>query len=96
MSVVYNEVIIQTFAEKLYQQADRIVATYFIIGLLIGGIVGAIAKDALNSGILVIVFPVLGAAIGYSIASPKAFILRLQAQIALCQVQIERNTRTKL
>jgi hypothetical protein len=30
--------------------------------------------------------------VGYSLAQDKAFQLKLQAQVALCQVQIELNT----
>ena len=46
-------------------------------GALIGGSIGAL---------------VLGL-IAFSLGQQKAFALRLQAQVALCQVQIEANTR---
>ena len=35
----------------------------------------------------------IGAAIGYSMGSTRAFRLKLEAQIALAQVEIEANTR---
>jgi hypothetical protein len=38
---------------------------------------------------------ILGGAMGYAIGTEKAFTLRLQAQVALCQVQIEANTRAQ-
>jgi uncharacterized membrane protein YeaQ/YmgE (transglycosylase-associated protein family) len=96
MSISYNEKIIESFADKLYQMADRIVLTYVVIGLLVGGILGAIASELSSNSIMTLLLAVIGAGIGYAIASPKAFLLRLQAQISLCQVQIERNTRPQM
>jgi hypothetical protein len=40
-----------------------------------------------------IVIVAAGALAGYVLGSSRAFALRLQAQTALCQVEIERNTR---
>ena len=37
----------------------------------------------------------IGAGLGFYLGQQKAFILKLQAQTALCQAQIERNTRSK-
>lgn len=45
---------------------------------------------------MIVVTTVLCALIGWSVGSDKAFALRLQAQILLCQLQIERNTRAAL
>jgi hypothetical protein len=44
---------------------------------------------------LAFVLGILGAVSGYSRGRDKAFHLKLEAQVALCQVQIEVNTRSE-
>ncbi len=44
-------------------------------------------------GAITIIGVVLGGAIGYVWETQRTFILKLQAQTALCQVKIEENTR---
>ncbi len=39
---------------------------------------------------------VIGGGIGYVVGQQRAFWFRLQAQLALCQAQIEENTRLKV
>jgi hypothetical protein len=46
--------------------------------------------------VLVIILGVIAGFIGRSGAHAKAWALRLEAQTALCQVQIEENTRPKV
>jgi len=41
----------------------------------------------------VIIVALVGAVLGYLVGNDRAFALRLMAQTALCQMQIERNTR---
>ncbi len=50
-------------------------------GYTIGEIIGAIL-----GGVILGIF-------GYSMGTQKAFQLKLQAQTAICQVQIEKNTQ---
>lgn len=85
----YDENIIQEFAAKLYDQAQLIVFMYTVGAALIGGLGGYFVADG---GGAVVGALVLGA-IGYGVGSSRAFVLKLTAQTALCQVQIERNTR---
>ena len=40
-----------------------------------------------------IVFAIFTGALGYGMGREKAFLIKLQAQIALCQAKIEENTR---
>jgi len=93
--MVYDARVIVTFAEQLYKQAGSIVLTYAIIGLLAGFGLGYVLSGAL--GIHPLVEPALGAlvvaAVAYTIGRQRAFALKLQAQMALCQVQTEANTR---
>ena len=85
----YDGAIIREYASKLYARAawNLFLFPVFLGGL--GGIAGGVWRDrdwglgGLIAGVLV----------GYYIASQRAFQLRLLAQSALCQVQIEENTR---
>lgn len=89
----YNSKIIYEMAEKLYKKANSIVTTYTVAGVLILGILGILGMTAI--AILPLITAVLGGIIGFLIGQEKAFELKLQAQIALCQVRIEENTRTE-
>lgn len=84
----YDPKVIVEFATRLYSRASSIIATYT------GILVGAGAGGAIGHGPGALIGAVVIGAIGYSVGSEKAFQYRLQAQTALCQVQIETNTRT--
>lgn len=96
-SVPYDSAIIQKFADRLYKQAASIIATYTVVGVFLGLGLGALlllaAKAKLNADIVTVIAAVAGGIIGYSRGTERAFSLRLQAQTALCQAQIEQNTR---
>ena len=94
----YDPAVINEFADRLYAQAKSIIATLTVLfgflGLVFGGGVGAVlarGADGTMSGALV--GALLGGLIGYVIGRERAFVLKLQAQTALCQVQIESNSR---
>jgi hypothetical protein len=90
----YDEDIIQVAADALYARAASIVTSYTVIGVILGLIVGAFFANGTSiGGLSVIVGAVIGGYIGWWQAQGAAFMLRLQAQTALCQVQIEKNTR---
>ncbi len=99
--VSYDRAVIQELAERLYARAQRIIVVSVIIGILIGAPVGPILiKGALSGssitaggGLLGILGAGIGGYIGYIVGQGKAFKYKLEAQIALCQVQIERNTQ---
>lgn len=95
MATQYDPSIIQAFADRLYDQARSIVITYGFAGLFFGAIAGAfagysIARDAV--AIVAGICALLGLLFGVSAGRARAFVLKLQAQQALCQVQIEQNT----
>jgi hypothetical protein len=85
----YDAGIIRSFAQKLYDRASAIVAAYTLIALVIGGVVGEVVFGNGAALALAAIFAI----VGYIIGSQRAFMLKLQAQIALCQVAIEENTR---
>ncbi len=92
----YDESVIVEFADSLYEQAESIVRLYTAVGVLVGAGIGAAIGGMLLSGSgfgpAVIGAIVVGGA-AFQTGRQKAFALRLQAQVALCQVQIEANTR---
>ena len=85
----YDQKVIEEFAGRLYSRARSIIVTHTFLGVIIGFGGGAFLGR--------LVFAVIGAVIlgiiGHSMGVEKAFKLKLQAQTALCQVQIEKNTR---
>lgn len=98
-SVLYDAGIIQGFADRLYRQAASIIISSIFFGLIVGVIVaggGAIAAKADQSiGMALIIGAVVGGLFGFARGSARAFKLKLDAQVALCQVQIEKNTSGK-
>lgn len=94
------------YASRLYARADFVVYRETFIGLLIGCVAGysiglllPLTKVAhsLPGHVQLVVGVgggILGTLIGWAVGNDKAFDLRLQAQMALCQAQIEANTRT--
>ena len=93
----YDPVIIKTFAKKLYSMARSILVSYSVLGAILGVVAGGVLGDAVgssSSSMFYIVGLVIGGVFGYALATSKAFRLKLEAQIALAQVQIEENTRS--
>lgn len=88
--VDYQPSVIQEHARRLYNRATAIVLTYAVFGFMVGAGVGftLVDEDRVALGIaLVSLF--LGIAVGVT----KSFELRLEAQLALCQMRIEQHTR---
>lgn len=84
----YDASIIREFAQSLYNQAESTVLIYTIGGIVIG-----VGLGYLISTVALLIGAVIIGGIGYMIGQARAFQLKLQAQVALCQVQIEENTR---
>ncbi len=91
--VQYDPKIIYEFANRLYRQANTIIATYTIAFSLIGIVVVFITRDYIRNSVIEIFLVIILVAIGFYVGREKAFALKLQAQTALCQVKIEENTR---
>ncbi len=97
-AVDYDENVIVTFADRLYKDASRIIVAAAVVGLVLCAVgAWALFKSASPGSSLQLPFSVIaglaGGLVGWLIGSSLAFWLRLAAQTALCQVQIERNTR---
>lgn len=106
-SIQYDPTILQQFADKLYEQAKSIVASTitgyglgaFILALLFVVAFGNrqnfhVQWSESDLGITVFMVAV-GLLLGLGQGRKKAFMLKLRAQEALCQMQIEMNTRQR-
>lgn len=92
-NVDYDPNVIQQHANKLYEKAHSIIFIYSIFFLLIGLGLGFFLDSTFSISIFRLVAPIVGCFLGYVIGSSMAFNLKLKAQLALCQVEIEKNTR---
>jgi hypothetical protein len=97
----YDPNIIELAAARLYSKADAVVMGSIATGVVVGAAFGAIPLTSLGAAwpipstfgfATLIVGAILGAVIGYTVGDARAFGYRIQAQSALCQLQIERNT----
>ena len=92
----YDPNIIRKFASRLYSRANSIIFLYTLGGLILGWVGGQLAMNTFHqySDIpLQWIGAGIAAIIGFAVGTERAFSLKLQAQTALCQVQIEENTR---
>ncbi|WP_157837007.1 hypothetical protein [Geminisphaera colitermitum] len=95
-NIDYNPDVIQSFANKLYTQAKQLFLSYALGGILVGLLGGYFLGRVTSPGnelLIAMVCAILLCFISLSSARAKAFALKLQAQQALCQIAIEKNTR---
>jgi hypothetical protein len=97
----YDPGVIEQFAERLYDKAAGFVIASVVAGGALGAGFGAVPLTSLGSTwpvpssfgfATMLVGAVCGAVMGYFIGDARSFAYKLQAQSALCQLQIERNT----
>jgi F0F1-type ATP synthase assembly protein I len=94
--IKYDPTIIQNFAEKMYKKASSIIAASALVGIIVGAGLGIFIDESIGAGAIVpIIGAIVGGIIGFAIGQERAFVLKLQAQTALCQMQIEQNIRGK-
>lgn len=97
-TINYDPSLIQEAANRLYSAAASIIFTSTFFGLIIGTVIGGaiyyfVKPTHPDPGIIILIGALLGGIFGYSSGRERAFRLKLEAQKALCQVQIEKNTR---
>ncbi len=101
----YDERVIRKFANRLYAKAARVVFVYIFFGILAGlaagwvlGVTEPVAMMLWGTGydpqkLAMLAGTVIFGLAGLALGLRRSFFLKLQAQLALCQMQIERNTR---
>jgi hypothetical protein len=96
----YQPEIIEEFAGRLYAEADRIIISLMLLCFVLGAIgarvlLGVLQIQFTSEGYWVwsVIIGGFASLVGHQIGQNRSFSLRLQAQTALCQVQIEANTR---
>jgi hypothetical protein len=85
----YDGELLHQYAERLHRTAAGTVLMYVAGGLMTGTSIGLVSRDLRTTAIAALLVGV----IGYIVGRARAFQLKLEAQLALCQVQIEKNTR---
>jgi len=98
LSVYYDPEIIQTAANKYYNAATTIIMLSSLFGLILGAVIGLaiihfVKSISPNEMLVFLVSCLVCFFIGYANGNDRAFRLKYEAQKALCQVQIEKNTR---
>ncbi|MDD9901318.1 MAG: hypothetical protein OXT65_10095 [Alphaproteobacteria bacterium] len=87
----YDPKVIVEFSSRLYTRAKSYVAFYTLVLGFIGGVASMFFWG--NDLFSFFVGALFCGAVGYAIGSEKAFRLKLEAQMALCQLQIAENTK---
>ncbi len=93
----YDPGLLRALAGQLHRQAAGAVLSNILGGIFTGALFGYAATlifATLSS--LVIPGMIGGGILGWPLGRRKAQALRLQAQVALCQLEIEQNTRPSL
>jgi hypothetical protein len=98
--IVYEPMVIEEMAERLYWRAHWVKARYALIGVFLGiagvSILSFIGPARANDDALVIfglLLSALGGVVGGFMGWGKGFDFRVRAQTMLLQKRIEENTR---
>jgi hypothetical protein len=103
--VDYDPQVIEQFAESLYRKAMSSQRGSVVVGVVLGAVFGGIPLTSLGESwpipssfgfATLIVGSIAGGIIGYVIGDARSFGYKLQAQAALCQVEIQRNTQASV
>jgi hypothetical protein len=96
----YDPKVIERFAEQLLRKADSVRVGSAVVGGILGVIFGAVPLTPLESvwpipsrfGVATMLIGALtGVLVGWVVGEGRAFRFRVQAQMALFQVEIERK-----
>jgi hypothetical protein len=101
--IEYDSLIIVQFAESLYRKAAAASRGSVAVGVVVGAAFGVIPLTSLGASwpiphgleIATVILGILaGGYLGFLIGTARSFGYKLQAQSALCQVEIQRNGAT--
>jgi hypothetical protein len=95
--VEYDPNVIKKYAEELYARANKLIKQtarkYSFIGGIIGTLPAIWIEDKYLAIISVLIFAYFGYKMGKEVGEKEAFQYKLDAQLSLCQLKIEENTR---
>lgn len=103
--VDYDPQVIEQFAASLYRKALAAQKGSIVVGVVLGMILGGIPLTSLGNPwhvphafgyATLLVGAIVGGLIGFVIGDARSFGYKLQAQAALCQVEIQRNTQASV
>ena len=90
----YNPEILRDYAARLYARATLVTIAYCLGGVLLVVVLGTLALAARGgvSGGELLFLALIGGALGVMAGAARAFRLKLEAQLVLCQVQIAQSS----
>ncbi|MEW5894493.1 MAG: hypothetical protein AB1650_01875 [Candidatus Omnitrophota bacterium] len=94
--VKYDPKVIQDYAEGLYNQSKSVTTCYFFIGIFAAIIVFGEIASLLMGGfdfLIVAIGVFIGGVLGIFAGKNRAFEIKLAAQQALCQIEIEASMK---
>jgi hypothetical protein len=103
--VDYDPQVIEKFAASLYNKSISSQRGSVAVGVLLGACFGGIPLTSLGDAwpipshfgfATLFVGAIAGGIIGFVIGDARSFGYKLQAQAALCQVEIQRNTQASV
>ena len=103
--VDYEPHVIEEFASSLYRKALSASRGSTVVGVFLGAAFGGIPLTSLGAHwpiphafgfATMLVGAIAGGLVGHVIGEARAFGYKLQAQAALCQVEIQRNTQASV
>jgi hypothetical protein len=103
--VDYDPYVIEKFAASLYGKAISSQRGSVAVGALLGACFGGVPLTSLGASwpiphsfgfATLLAGAIVGGIIGFVIGDARSFGYKLQAQAALCQVEIQRNTQASV
>jgi len=103
--VDYDPQVIEQFAASLYRKAIAAQKGSIVVGVVLGAILGGLPLTSIGNPwhvpsafgyATMLAGAIVGGLIGFVIGDARSFGYKLQAQAALCQVEIQRNTQASV
>jgi hypothetical protein len=97
----FDPSVIELYAAQLYRRADSVRVGSVVTGAVLGVVFGAVPVSPLGPYLpipssfglaMILLGALIGGFLGYAIGEGRSFRIRLQAQMVLFQLQLERNT----